>query len=132
MGELCKCHCVSSWSLSCTFKKQFQIKHVSISAHLNKKGKRFLPLPSMRTHLAFWSGLSNEISPHLWGKKEIYFIKDFVIVPLSSSSDTSLYIFEHLEMFKTHCKNITIKVFASSQSLRKKWLLQMCQDGSTL
>lgn len=132
MNEPCKCHCGSSWSLPCTFKKKFPIKHLFISIHLNKEWKRFLPLPSMRTHLAFWSGLSNEISPHLWGKRKIYFIKVSVIAPLSSFSDTSLYVLEP-EMFKTHCKNIKMKAFASSQSLRKKkWLLQHCTPGCLL
>lgn len=47
-------------------------------------------------------------------KKRIYFVKDSVIV-LSSSSDTSVHVLQ-LELFKTPCKNVKMKVFASSQS----------------
>lgn len=44
--------------------KKSPIKH-TFTHFSYQKGKKLLALPSMRTHLAFWSGLSNEISPHL-------------------------------------------------------------------
>lgn len=81
------------------FEKKSTIKHTSTHL-LYQKGKIFLPLPSMRTHLAFWSGLSNEISPHLWKKKKkICLVKYTVIVSPFLSSDSSVYVLKW-EMLK--------------------------------
>lgn len=51
-------------------EKEHLIKTVYISTRTKAKMKENEGhLPSMQTHLAFCSGLSNEISPHLWKRE---------------------------------------------------------------